>query len=456
MTVKYGKLSHVLLVGFEGSALHTLQYFFESHFGGNKYRIVNTLEHAEWVIFNADQPQPKNVLQGYLERKICRPAIIISIDNLDWNNTVSLLKPFSADDLEKAIKALFNLVRSTEKKSEKQQSLIDIPSIDLLSPEPAAIKVKSSNAANLPLVAKKRKMDKNAPMSAKPKPPALSPSVAPSSMNQIISRVDSADASESGVRVNVISKLPEYDVLNSITHANVETHVALLPVIEKKKTHGPSNPDSSAASGIDSFKISTMATVFGNLPELDWTREADRRRLQIHSEGMLLPWIKKAVDEGRKQDTSFSIDGLHLRLEYLPWTDCFVTNLSEEVLYTVMTSRFGIGELSIKRGGVLEEDLQDGLGFDEHVMTAQDLLWLAGLWTAQGRILPGDDPTRARRLKHAPDCLKNIEIPEVHAVIDLWQTHLMSAFQVISELNIPQRYVFGLMAAATTAMQFEY
>ena len=153
---------------------------------------------------------------------------------------------------------------------------------------------------------------------------------------------------------------------------------------------------------------------------------------------------------------SFSIDGLHLRLEYLPWTDCFVTNLSEEVLYTVMTSRFGLGELSIKPGDVIEDDLQDGLGFSERIMTAEDLLWLAGLWTVQGRILPGDDPTQPRRLKLAPDCLKNIAVPEVHAVIDLWHSRRMSAFEVISELNIPQRFVFGVMAAATTAMQFEF
>jgi hypothetical protein len=171
---------------------------------------------------------------------------------------------------------------------------------------------------------------------------------------------------------------------------------------------------------------------------------------------MLLPWISKTVEQGRTQIVSFSIDGLHLRLEYLPWTDCFVTNLSDEVLYTVMTSRFGLGELSIKFGEVVEEDLQDGLGFSEYIMTAEELLWLAGLWTAQGRILPGDDPTKARRLMHAPDCMKDIAIPEVHAVIELWQTRLMSAFEVISELNVPQRYVFGLMAAATTAMQFEY
>jgi hypothetical protein len=413
MTVKHGGLSHVLLVGFEGSALHTLQYFFQSYIGGSKYRIVDTPEHAEWVIFNADQPQPKALLQAYLEQKVCRPAIVISINNLDWNNTISLLKPFSVDDLEAAIKALFDLVRSTEKNSEKQNPIVDISSMESLLPEPEIIKAKPSDEANLQLVSKKRAMDENTPIDAK----TLHPKVAPSTATP-----------------------------STIIETNIET----------KKSDEKPNQDSSAALGFDSAAISAMATVFGHLPELDWTREADRRRLQINTEGMLLPWIKKAVEEGRKQDMSFSIDGLHLRLEYLPWTDCFVTNFSEEVLYTVMTSRFAIGELSIKQGNVLEEDLQNGLGFYDRVMAVEDLLWLAGLWTVHGRILPGDDPTKMRRLKHAPDCLKNIAIPEVHAAINLWQTRPMSAFQVISELNISQRYVFGVMAAATTAMQFEY
>jgi hypothetical protein len=199
-----------------------------------------------------------------------------------------------------------------------------------------------------------------------------------------------------------------------------------------------------------------MVSVFGNLPELDWSIESDRRRLLINLEGMLLPWIQKIVEKGRSQHTSLAIDGLHLRLEYLPWTDCFVTNLSEEVLYTVMTSRFGLGELSMKPGDVIEDDLQEGLGFSERVITAEDLLWLAGLWTVQGRVLPADDPSRTRKLIRSPDCIRDIVVPEVHAVINLWQTRPMTAFQVISELNIPQRFVFGVMAAATTAQLFAY
>ncbi|RVU31049.1 hypothetical protein EOE65_08555 [Neptunomonas marina] len=254
-------------------------------------------------------------------------------------------------------------------------------------------------------------------------------------------------AGSSGVNTHAVAAVA------TSPNKSVETNAAaLLPIIEKKKAL----EDQLTAPSIDKKHVSDMATVFGHLPDLDWSQEADRRRLQISLDGMLLPWIEKAVADGREKSSSVAIDGLHLRLEYLPWTDCFVTNLTEEVLYTVMTSRFGMGELSIKFGDVIEEDLQDGLGFSERVMTAQDLLWLSGLWTVQGRILPNDDPTRTRRLKYAPECVRNIAVPEVHAVINLWQTRPMSAFQVISELQIPQRYVFGVMAAATTAQLFEY
>ena len=282
----------------------------------------------------------------------------------------------------------------------------------------------------------------------------------PASINPIVSKADVVSGFSENDRAHSnaeVASASDFDVLHSVTAKNIETRAAALtPILEKNKKLQNSEAKKPRVPGESSSNAWTMTTVFGHLPELDWTIEAERRRLQINPEGMLLPWIRKTVEEGRKQDVSFSIDGLHLRLEYLPWTDCFVTNLSEEVLYTVMTSRFGLGELSIKHGDVIEDDLQDGLGFSERIMTAEDLLCLAGLWTVQGRILPGDDPTRPRRLKHAPDCLIDIAIPEVHAVIDLWQSRPMSAFEIISELNISQRYVFGVMAAATTAMLFEF
>jgi hypothetical protein len=197
-----------------------------------------------------------------------------------------------------------------------------------------------------------------------------------------------------------------------------------------------------------------MGTVFGHLPELDWDDPADKRRLSLSLEGMLLPWIEKAVIEGRKSNSSVAIDGLHLRLEYLPWTDCFVTNLSEEVLYTVMTSRFSIGELSIRSGDVLEDDLQEGIGFTERVINATDLLWLAGMWTAQGRVLPGDNPLESRLLTSIPEYIKQIKVPEVHSIIELWTQRSMTALEIKEALSIPQRYVFGVMAAAFTAKLF--
>lgn len=375
MAVKKGQFRNVLLVGFEGSTLHTLEYFFQSHKSGKKYKIVNNPKQAHWAIFNADQPQTKESLQTDLASRIMLPAVVISFTELDWENSVTLRKPFSVKDLESAIEALFN-DNFHEKKNENNQS-DTIDSSFSKSPAPA---------------------------------PAPAEKEAPKK----------ADAS--GIKEK--QQKPKIKQTREIT--------------------GPSS------------QILIMPTVFGHLPELDWTIDADQRRLHINPDGMLLPWIKKTYEEGRKQNLSFSIDGLHLRLEYLPWTDCFITNLSEEVLYTVMTSRFGLGELSIKPGDVIEDDILDGLDFSERIMKAEDLMWLAGLWTVQGRILPGDDPTKPRRLLHVPDFIKKIEIPEIKAVIDLWQSRSMSAFEIISELNIPQRYVFGIMAAATTAMQFEY
>jgi hypothetical protein len=119
-----------------------------------------------------------------------------------------------------------------------------------------------------------------------------------------------------------------------------------------------------------------------------------------------------------------------------------------------MTSRFSIGELSIRSGDVLEDDLQEGIGFTERVINATDLLWLAGMWTAQGRVLPGDNPLESRLLTSIPEYIKQIKVPEVHSIIELWTQRSMTALEIKEALSIPQRYVFGVMAAAFTAKLF--
>lgn len=571
MSRRTGRLSRVHLEGFEGSVKHTLEYFFANHRTGKKYQIVATPGQADWVVFNADQPRSKSLLQDYFEQQLALPGIIVTVKELQWSQSVTLLKPFNVHQLEDAIQALMQLIDIQTKsapsdldrfasassssvtqpeppvqEAEQQEATTQIEApeesatqavepAEQAEPEPEKAEVEAieqpepvfqEEQPELTVQAKQSEQELDLPElpgqaqhaepanttepakePVAPLEPSESDQIAPQPTSKVTnleiaakkralllarkkallkkgapSAGSSSSTSNAKSQGGASSRLPdaqtalgEHDAsakakgivakLGNSTSAEKPLTArlvseagnvapALQPAIEKKKAYFRNHDQEKKQSA--SKHHTNMVSVFGNLPELDWQLEADKRRLQINLDGMLLPWIQKIVEQGRSQRTSLAIDGLHLRLEYLPWTDCFVTNLSEEVLYTVMTSRFGLGELSVKEGDVIEDDLQDGLGFSERVISAENLLWMAGLWTVQGRVLPSDDPTKARRLVHVPECARQTKIAEVDEVINLWQSRRINAFRVIKELGIAQRFVFGVMAAATTAKLFEY
>jgi hypothetical protein len=226
------------------------------------------------------------------------------------------------------------------------------------------------------------------------------------------------------------------------------------------QTAAPAEEASQADSTKGNEKVEltslSLKTLFGHLPDLDWLNPGDRRRMMFSLDGMLLPWVTEAMNLGRKYQKAYRVQGLNIHLEYLPWTDCFVVNADHELLNAMMSSRFSLGELSVADGVTTEADLIDGLGTEFKIISADDFMWLAGLWTSHGRLMPEDDPTRTRLLSRIPECARELQVPELHAILKMWRTRPMSAFQVARELQVPQRYVFGVMTACTSAGLFNY
>ncbi|MDN2659824.1 hypothetical protein OW491_08390 [Neptunomonas sp. CHC150] len=602
----------VMLYGFSGASLYTLEYFFNEKKSG-KYKLVNDVHYADWCIFNADQPQTKEVLHKLFVRKINKPSIVISIKPLMWENTTTLLKPFTSQTLESSITEVELLVADAQKTAteepsaevetskvisdteEKTQDLslsegsdaaddkisnaINTPTQpsasteaelsanaapNVIAEDNASVNVavadenaeKSSKVASLILAAQKRKArlaaeakeqnaqqstDSNAPKDPLPNPSGMATeasSLPRSSMlpdprvgsvrAQVVARLSSpqsnVEAPAEALLANVPDSVEEVSVETDITPLQNETangvpDEAIKASTDKKDTvvkpaltaeekaklrvkkaqiqkkiqrakmqaeinsravdthQTPSISKKSANLSVEPYlkeekplaktavkkptedansRALNTQTLFGHLPNLDWTNVSDKRRMSLHLDGMLLPWLSKAVEQGKAKQSACKISGIHVHLEYLPWTDCFICDGDDDLLNAMMSSRFSVGELGIEEGTTTEAELFDGLGTEYRTVSSEDLLWLAGLWTSHGRVLPNDDPTRTRKLSYSPECARELQIPELHAILKIWQSRPMSAFQVIEALDMPQRYVFGVMAACTSAGLFKY
>lgn len=568
--------TQVLLYGFTGVTLHTLEYFFNVKKVG-QYQLVNDISYADWCIFNADQPQTKEVLHKLFIRKINKPSIVLSIKPLMWENTTTLLKPYTSQTLEDAIKEVESLVADEKKRILDAQNLIkanaepvasagvdelttnnpsDVEpqkttdvSLETLSLDENLVeghvdkgREKSSKVASLILAAQKRKarlaaeeehlsvstsqhtdIEVTSPSSNVPNSssqhdvssPLRRTSLLPdprvgSVRAQVVARLSAQEVNEEDLSVEIPlllneTVLPESkpladkpavktpltaekkaillakkaEILKKLeaAKANIKAKplemepsavAQVTPAIKAELDPSTSlllTPSSSKstkpqdtkkpAKDANSLALNTK-TLFGHLPNLDWTSTADKRRMSLNLDGMLLPWLSKAIQQGKAKQAACKIAGTHVHLEYLPWTDCFICDGDDDLLNAMMSSRFSVGELGVEEGTTTEAELFDGLGTEYRTVSAEDLLWLSGLWTSHGRVLPNDDPTRTRKLSYSPECARELQIPELHAILKIWQSRPMSAFQVIDELEMPQRYVFGAMAACTSAGLFKY
>jgi len=180
----------------------------------------------------------------------------------------------------------------------------------------------------------------------------------------------------------------------------------------------------------------------GSLPDVDLDSATERRRIYFSLDGLLLPWVKRAVEAGHESGKPQQVVGVPGALFYLPHEEGFLVNIDAELLLQLARTRFGFDEISL-----LEREEDAALPQGRHV-AADELLWKLALFTARGRLpenLSADEP---RLLKTVPDFDRLQEIPHARSVAELWQSQRLSAQNIATMLGVPQRFVFSFLVAA--------
>lgn len=180
----------------------------------------------------------------------------------------------------------------------------------------------------------------------------------------------------------------------------------------------------------------------GNLPDVDLDSATERRRVYFSLDGLLLPWVKRAVESGKASGKSQQIVGVPGALFYLPGDDCFLVGIDADLLLQLTRTRFGFDEISL-----LERESDTELPHGRRI-AADELLWQLSLFTARGRLpetLSADEP---RLLGAMPDFERLLEIPHARSIAELWQSQRLSARSIASMLGVPQRFVFSFLVAA--------
>jgi len=180
----------------------------------------------------------------------------------------------------------------------------------------------------------------------------------------------------------------------------------------------------------------------GNLPDVDLDSATERRRVYFSLDGLLLPWVKRAVDAGRASGKPQQVVGVPGALFYLPKDDSFLVGIDADLLLQLTRTRFGFDEISL-----LERESDTELPHGRRI-AADELLWQLSLFTARGRLpetLSADEP---RLLNAMPDFERLLETPHARSIAELWQSQRLSAQNIASMLGVPQRFVFSFLVAA--------
>lgn len=210
------------------------------------------------------------------------------------------------------------------------------------------------------------------------------------------------------------------------------------------KTAGSAAVAKSTQADANRVEQSSINDYCGHLPDQDLTDPSGLRRLRFNMESSLLPWVLLAVKTGRESKQAQQVSGLPGMLIYLPQADCFYCDLDADLLMHMARAKFGLDELFLTKlepsAGVLEEA-------SRHIV-ADQLLWKLALLTSRGRIPESIDLNKPVQLIRKPDFSVFELTPHARTLAELWFSKRLSPRQMLSELAVPQRYVFTFLVAA--------
>lgn len=221
---------------------------------------------------------------------------------------------------------------------------------------------------------------------------------------------------------------------------------------EDEKLRSEQLPDERDASKQVNLTEEQVLQCCGNAADVNLSRSDERRTVFLNPEGTLLIKMTEAVELATKLEQPVEITGLPGQLYIFPSQKVFYSTFSDDFLNQLALTRFGFGELDLepKGGEFLLEDKE------KHLAEAvESLVWKVAVWTARGKLFNGMDPERSIQLSVKPDFDQLIALPKCNEIADIWNGRSMSALDVASFLDIPQRVVFSFMSGAYSLGWFQ-
>ncbi|SIQ07667.1 hypothetical protein [Marinobacterium stanieri] len=218
--------------------------------------------------------------------------------------------------------------------------------------------------------------------------------------------------------------------------ARLEAEGKIAPAPEPEVAPEPEAPK------VPSLSAEMILQCCGSLSDVNLDEATERRRVYFSLDGLMLPWILRAVKTGNETNNIQQIVGVPGALFYLPAEKAFLVGMDSDLLLQLTRTRFGFDELSL-----LDKEPDQELPKGKRV-AADELVWQLALFTARGRVSDSLSAEEPLLLAEIPDFERLLETPHARSIAELWQSQRLSARNVADMLSIPQRFVFSFLVAA--------
>jgi len=211
---------------------------------------------------------------------------------------------------------------------------------------------------------------------------------------------------------------------------------------EPKPAPKPKAEPEAEAVQAPSMSAEMILQCCGSLSDVNLDTATERRRVYFSLDGLLLPWVLRAVKLAHETGKVQQIVGVPGAFFYLPLDHSFLVGIDSDLLLQLTRTRFGFDEISLVERGP-EQELPKG-----RKVAADEMLWQLALFTARGRIPDTLSAEEPHLLKEMPDFDRLLETPHARSIAQLWQSQKLSARNVATMLSVPQRFVFSFLVAA--------
>ncbi|PIE23800.1 MAG: hypothetical protein CSA60_04010 [Neptuniibacter caesariensis] len=442
---KVETIRKVSLIGFSGSSLALLEYYFAS--------IVDcelvTPSQAGIIIVNGDQAAKEEDVQADIrERFPTASYIVISARDISWDGFVLLKKPHTPDEL-------INLIRSFDVADGVDAS--DISDQDIPDNEPA-LDPKSLDYYRGGTYSSSRKRKGEAL-----KQKLIRGNLVVNAADRLVQQVQ-ADLEEQEEKLQEQLKAEQAQHEAALQKKKEKIRqLKLQKIAEKKKhleeKHRQLGQKKKQAIQQDKAKkqLSCELTAeqvlqcCGNAADVDFSRPYERRSVFHTLKGSLLVVLSDAIEFAKKQKKPVELTGLPGQLFILPETNEIYSTFNDDFLNQLALTRFGYGELAFAE----HADFELGNKEKNLVEKIEPFVWKVAVWTSRGRLLTGISPEKPMQLKQRPDFDLFLPLPHGDDISEVWGGNSLTALDVAKILDVPQRIVFSYMSGAFSLGWFQ-